>query len=51
MLNKEKSDILLTTEKDFYRIDNEQKKLCSYIEIDLEIENKEKFKKMIKSYL
>ena len=51
MLNKEKSDLLLTTEKDFCRINNEQKKLCSYIEIDLEIENKEKFKNMIKAYL
>ena len=28
-----------------------QKQYCDYIEVDLEIENEEEFKKIIKSYL
>ena len=51
ILNKEKSNILLTTEKDYYRINNDQRKICDFIEVDLEIENQELFKNIIKSSL
>ena len=30
---------------------DEQKKNCDYVEVELEIENKEEFKKLIKNYL
>ena len=46
-----KSNQIMTTEKDYYRLNNEQKKHCSYIEVILEIDNKNKFKEIIKSYL
>ncbi len=51
ILNKEQSNILLTTEKDYYRINNDQRKICDFIEVDLEIENQELFKNIIKSSL
>ena len=51
IINNEKSDKLVTTEKDYNRIDNNQKKKCEFIEVNLEIENIEKFKNIIKSYL
>ena len=46
-----KSNQIMTTEKDYYRLNNEQKKYCSYIEVILEIDNKNKFKEIIRSYL
>ncbi len=51
IINKEKTTTLVTTEKDFYRMTDEQKKNCDYVEVELEIENKEEFKKLIKNYL
>ena len=42
---------IVTTEKDYYRMSDHQKQNCDCIEVDLEIENKEKFKDLIKSYL
>ena len=51
IMTKEKSNILVTTEKDFTRMDEDQKKKCNIIEVDLEIENFQKFKDLIKSYL
>ena len=51
IINKEKTNTLVTTEKDFYRMTDEQKKNCDYVEVELEIENKEEFKKLIKNYL
>ena len=42
---------IITTEKDYYRINETQKQKCEYVKIDLEIENKDKFKEIIKSYL
>ncbi len=51
ILTDEKSDILITTEKDYYRINDEQKKDCDFIEVNLEIKNEKKFKEILKSYL
>ena len=51
ILNREKSNVLVTTEKDYYRLNENQKKICQFIEVDLEIENQEIFKNTIKSYL
>ena len=51
IINKEKTNTLVTTEKDFYRMTDEQKKNCDYVEVELEIENKEELKKLIKNYL
>ena len=51
IINKEKTTTLVTTEKDFYRMTDEQKKNCDYVEVELEIENKEEFERLIKNYL
>ena len=51
IMKKENLDMLVTTEKDFNRMNEEQKKNCSIIEVDLEIENMQKFKELIQSYL
>ena len=51
VLNKDNSNILVTTEKDYYRLNDIQKKICQYIEVDLEIENQELFKNIIRSNL
>ena len=51
ILSKEKSNVLVTTEKDYCRLNENQKKICQFIEVDLEIENQEIFKNIIKSYL
>jgi len=40
---------IVTTEKDYYRMSDKQKLSCDYIEIDLEIENKNKFINLINS--
>ena len=42
---------IVTTEKDYYRMTNEQKQFCDYVEVSLEIQNKDKFKDLIKNYL
>ena len=34
---------IITTEKDYYRLSNDNKKNIKYAKIELEIENKEKF--------
>ena len=47
----DKSTKLLTTEKDYFRMSDQQKKLCDYIEVSLEIQNIEEFKNLIKKYL
>ena len=40
---------IVTTEKDYYRMNNKQKLSCDYIEVDLEIENKNEFINLIKN--
>ena len=47
----EKEVCLLTTEKDYFRIDEKIKKKFYYIKVDLEIENKSKFIELIQSRL
>jgi tetraacyldisaccharide 4'-kinase len=42
---------IVTTEKDYYRMNDDQKRNCDYVEVELEIDNKDKFKELIKSYL
>jgi len=42
---------IVTTEKDYYRMNDKQKMNCHYIEVDLEIENKNEFISLIKSKL
>ncbi len=42
---------ILTTEKDYYRLTDSQKIDCHYVSLELEIENKDEFIKVIKSYL
>ena len=42
---------IVTTEKDYYRMSDKQKQNCVYVEVNLEIENKDKFKKLIEDYL
>ena len=50
-ISDDKSTIIVTTKKDYYRLKDEQKKICSYIDINLEIEKRNKFETLIKSYL
>ena len=40
---------IVTTEKDYYRMNDEQKLNCDYIEVNLEIENKNEFINLIKN--
>ncbi len=42
---------IITTEKDYFRMNDLQKQSCDYIKVSLEIENKDKFEKIIKTYL
>ena len=50
-ITKDKTLMFLTTKKDYYRMNDNQKEICSFIEVDLEIENKEKLLHFIKRYL
>jgi len=49
--NKMSSVKIVTTEKDYSRMNEKQKQSCDYIEVDLEIENKNEFINLIKSKL
>ena len=48
---KEKNSILLTTEKDYFRINQEYKKNINFLRIKVEIENKEDFVEEIKKII
>ena len=50
LINKAKINnaVLLTTEKDYYRIDDNYKKNIEFLKIELEIENKNSFIELIK---
>jgi len=48
---KEQDILLVTTEKDYSRFNDKMKKSLEYVEIDLEIENKNEFINLIKSKL
>ena len=46
---EDKNFKVVTTEKDYFRMNDKQKLNCDYIEVDLEIENKNEFINLIKS--
>ena len=46
-----KSKLIVTTEKDFNRLNDEQKQRCNYIKVNLEIENINKLKNLINQYI
>ena len=48
---KEKNSILLTTEKDYFRINKKYKKNINFLQIKVEIENKEDFVEEIKKII
>ena len=50
IVTKETSNLLVTTEKDFSRMNDEQKGKCDMVEVSLDIENKQKFIELIKFY-
>ena len=47
----EENTNFLTTEKDYFRMNNKMKNKISYVEVDLEIENKETFINLLKKRL
>ncbi len=42
---------IVTTEKDYLRMTDLQKQRCEFVKVSLEIENKDKFKEILKNYL
>tara|TARA_B100001057_G_C22602009_1_gene853149 strand:- start:1 stop:843 length:843 start_codon:yes stop_codon:yes gene_type:complete len=46
-----KSTNIVTTKKDYFRMTDKQKDVCDFVEINLEIENKNKLENLIKNYL
>ena len=51
IISSEENLIYLTTEKDYFRLNDKMKKKVDYIEVSLEIENKDEFENFLKSYL
>jgi len=51
MLLKYKADLLLTTEKDFVKLDDELKKITAVVQIEIEIIEAEKFFQFISNKL
>jgi len=47
--SKKNHTIILTTEKDYSRINEKLKLICEYVKVDLEIENKNEFINLIKN--
>jgi len=45
----DKSIKIITTEKDFYRLNDAQQKICDYLEVNLEIEDEDKLMNLIKN--
>ena len=45
------SNKIVTTEKDYLRMTDLQKQRCEFVKVSLEIENKDKFKEILKNYL
>ncbi len=48
---KDKPTKIVTTKKDYIRLNDKQKEICDYVEIDLEIEKKDEFKSLVESHL
>ena len=38
-------------QKDYFRLNDKQKEICNYVEINLEIENKDKLESLIRNAL
>ena len=52
LIKKKEQDVLLaTTEKDYYRLNEKMKKSFDYVDVDLEIDNKNEFINLINSKL
>ena len=47
----DKSTEIFTTKKDYFRLNDKQREICDYIEIDLEIENRDKLENLITNVL
>ena len=47
----DKSSKIITTEKDYFRMTSDQKKNCDYVSVNLEIENKDKLRDLIKLHI
>ena len=47
----DKSTKIVTTKKDYFRMSDDQKAICEYVEINLEIENKNQLENLIKGCL
>ena len=47
----DKSTEIFTTKKDYFRLNDKQKEICNYVEINLEIENKDKLESLIRNAL
>ena len=45
----DKNMIIITTEKDYFRMNDRQKQNCEFVKVDLEIENKSEFVNLIKN--
>ena len=50
-ITSDKSTKIVTTKKDYFRMNNEQKKNCDYVEVILEIENRDVLESLISSHL
>ena len=50
-ITSDKSTRIVTTKKDYFRLNDQQKQICDYIEINLVIENRDKLEKLIESNL
>ena len=50
-ITKNQSSIIVTTEKDYYRMTDEQKKNCDFVKVNLDIENKNSLASLIKECL
>ena len=48
---KEKNNILLTTEKDYFRINENYKKNINFLKIEVEIENRNQFIDQVKKII
>jgi tetraacyldisaccharide-1-P 4'-kinase len=48
---KENNCILLTTEKDYFRISEDNKKNINYLKVSVDIENKNQFIEIIKKII
>ena len=51
LIKNDHDEMMITTEKDYSRIDERMKKYFHYVELDLVIENKNEFVNLIKSKL